>query len=74
MSDPASSSPNVTDDLPAPRKYVIGADGAKSSIRKRAEIEFIGERSSSKWIRMDVRALEITRPMHAALSPLRRHW
>ncbi|WRT70064.1 uncharacterized protein IL334_007058 [Kwoniella shivajii] len=34
-------------------KYLVGADGGKSLVRKTAGIVFKGERSSSKWIRMD---------------------
>nr|XP_031863777.1 uncharacterized protein CI109_001029 [Kwoniella shandongensis]KAA5530849.1 hypothetical protein CI109_001029 [Kwoniella shandongensis] len=34
-------------------KYVVGADGGKSFVRKTAGIAFVGERTTSKWIRMD---------------------
>lgn len=38
----------------ASSKYLIAADGAKSPIRKAAGIEYIGTRTTSKWIRLDV--------------------
>ncbi|ORY35308.1 FAD binding domain-domain-containing protein [Naematelia encephala] len=34
-------------------RYLVGADGGKSFVRKTAGIPFEGERSASKWIRMD---------------------
>ena len=35
-------------------KYIIGADGGKSKVRKTAGIAFQGNNSGAKWIRMDV--------------------
>jgi phenol 2-monooxygenase len=37
----------------AKSKYIIGADGGKSSVRQIAGIPFIGERSAFNWIRID---------------------
>lgn len=34
-------------------KYILGCDGAHSSVRQSAGIKFTGERSANKWIRMD---------------------
>ncbi|KAK8845282.1 hypothetical protein IAR55_005995 [Kwoniella newhampshirensis] len=34
-------------------KYLVGADGGRSFVRKTAGIPFVGERTTSKWIRMD---------------------
>ncbi|KAJ3736786.1 FAD binding domain-containing protein [Lentinula guzmanii] len=34
-------------------KYLVGADGGKSTVRKLARISFDGERTKSQWIRMD---------------------
>jgi phenol 2-monooxygenase len=34
-------------------KYIVGADGARSPVRRIAEIPFIGERTGNKWIRLD---------------------
>ncbi|KAJ6570113.1 FAD binding domain-containing protein [Mycena vulgaris] len=36
-------------------KYLIGADGGKSTIRTLAGIAFNGERTTHRWIRMDAR-------------------
>ncbi|KAJ7086172.1 FAD binding domain-containing protein [Mycena belliarum] len=36
-------------------KFLIGADGGKSTIRTLAGIPFIGERTTHRWIRMDAR-------------------
>ncbi|KAJ7056682.1 FAD binding domain-containing protein [Mycena amicta] len=36
-------------------KYLIGADGGKSTVRTLAGIPFIGERTAHRWIRMDAR-------------------
>ena len=36
-------------------KYLIGADGGKSMVRKAAQIPFEGSSSGAEWIRMDVR-------------------
>ncbi|KAJ7039646.1 FAD binding domain-containing protein [Mycena alexandri] len=36
-------------------KYLIGADGGKSSVRSLAGIPFNGERTTHRWIRMDAR-------------------
>lgn len=37
----------------AKSKYIIGADGGKSSVRQIAGIPFIGEKSAFNWIRID---------------------
>ena len=37
----------------AKSKYIIGADGGKSSVRKIAGIPFIGEKSAFQWVRID---------------------
>jgi phenol 2-monooxygenase len=34
-------------------KYLVGADGGKSFVRKTAGIAFEGTRTTAKWIRMD---------------------
>ncbi|KAJ3973047.1 FAD binding domain-containing protein [Lentinula raphanica] len=34
-------------------KYLVGADGGKSTVRKLAGISFEGEHTKSRWIRMD---------------------
>lgn len=34
-------------------KYLIGADGGKSTIRKLASIPFLGDSTTKRWIRMD---------------------
>ncbi|KAK4057887.1 hypothetical protein OIO90_001106 [Microbotryomycetes sp. JL221] len=34
-------------------KFVVGADGGRSKVRKLAGIEFVGESLGAKWIRMD---------------------
>lgn len=34
-------------------QYLIGADGGRSTVRKLAGIEWIGDRTANKWIRMD---------------------
>jgi len=34
-------------------KYIIGADGGKSSVRQIAGIPFIGEKSAFQWVRID---------------------
>ncbi|KAJ7116477.1 FAD binding domain-containing protein [Mycena epipterygia] len=36
-------------------KYLIGADGGKSTVRSLAGIPFNGERTTHRWIRMDAR-------------------
>ncbi|KAH7878619.1 FAD binding domain-containing protein [Lentinula edodes] len=36
-------------------KYLIGADGGKSTVRKLANISFEGEHTQGRWIRMDAR-------------------
>ncbi|KAF9269564.1 hypothetical protein L218DRAFT_993591 [Marasmius fiardii PR-910] len=36
-------------------RYLIGADGGKSTVRKLAGIPFDGENTSHRWIRMDAR-------------------
>ncbi|KAF7312058.1 Pentachlorophenol 4-monooxygenase [Mycena indigotica] len=36
-------------------KYLIGADGGKSTVRSLAGIPFPGERTTHRWIRMDAR-------------------
>lgn len=36
-------------------KYLVGADGGKSPVRKAAKIPFVGEGTGASWIRMDVR-------------------
>ncbi|KAJ4490287.1 FAD binding domain-containing protein [Lentinula aciculospora] len=36
-------------------KYLVGADGGKSTVRKLANISFEGENTKSRWIRMDAR-------------------
>lgn len=36
------------------RKWIIGCDGGKSSVRKTANIEFKGSKSGAKWVRLDV--------------------
>ncbi|KAK7022834.1 hypothetical protein VNI00_016915 [Paramarasmius palmivorus] len=36
-------------------RYLIGADGGKSTVRKLASISFDGENTSKRWIRMDAR-------------------
>ncbi|KAM0788923.1 hypothetical protein ACM66B_003001 [Microbotryomycetes sp. NB124-2] len=42
----------VEDDA-ARHKYIVGADGGKSTVRKLAGIDFVGESLGAKWIRMD---------------------
>jgi phenol 2-monooxygenase len=37
----------------AKSKYIIGADGGKSSVRQIAGIPFIGEKSAFNWVRID---------------------
>lgn len=37
----------------AKSKYIIGADGGKSSVRNIAGIPFIGEKSAFQWVRID---------------------
>jgi phenol 2-monooxygenase len=37
----------------AKSKYIIGADGGRSSVRQLAGIPFIGEKSAFNWIRID---------------------
>jgi phenol 2-monooxygenase len=37
----------------AKSKYIIGADGGKSSVRQIASIPFVGEKSAFHWIRID---------------------
>ncbi|KAF9066749.1 FAD binding domain-containing protein [Rhodocollybia butyracea] len=34
-------------------RYLVGADGGKSTVRKLADISFEGENTKSRWIRMD---------------------
>lgn len=34
-------------------KYIVGADGGRSSVRHIAGIPFVGERTSHYWIRID---------------------
>lgn len=34
-------------------KYIIGADGGKSSVRQIAGIPFVGEKSAFQWVRID---------------------
>ncbi|KAJ7650743.1 FAD binding domain-containing protein [Roridomyces roridus] len=36
-------------------KFLIGADGGKSTVRSLAGIPFAGERTTNRWIRMDAR-------------------
>ncbi|KAG7095492.1 hypothetical protein E1B28_006231 [Marasmius oreades] len=36
-------------------KYLVGADGGKSTVRKLADIPFDGENTKHRWIRMDAR-------------------
>ena len=36
-------------------QYVVGADGGRSTVRRLANIEWIGDRTANKWIRMDAR-------------------
>ncbi|KAJ7593451.1 FAD binding domain-containing protein [Mycena floridula] len=36
-------------------KYLVGADGGKSTVRKLANISFIGDSTTSRWIRMDAK-------------------
>ncbi|KAF7317091.1 Pentachlorophenol 4-monooxygenase [Mycena chlorophos] len=37
------------------RKYLVGADGGKSTVRSLAKIPFMGERTTHRWVRMDAR-------------------
>lgn len=41
-------------------KYVIGADGGKSTVRKLSGIPFEGNRTGAKWVRMDVSFLHVS--------------
>lgn len=41
------------------RKYIIGADGGKSTVRRESGIAFNGQRSGNKWIRIDVSCLHV---------------
>ena len=34
-------------------QYLVGADGGRSTVRRLANIEWIGDRTANKWIRMD---------------------
>jgi phenol 2-monooxygenase (NADPH) len=34
-------------------KYVIGADGGNSAVRRLADIEFLGDDTTDRWIRID---------------------
>lgn len=50
-------SATITDEVGTPvtarSKYIIGADGGKSSVRQIAGIPFVGEKSAYHWIRID---------------------
>ncbi|KAM0749233.1 hypothetical protein T439DRAFT_326968 [Meredithblackwellia eburnea MCA 4105] len=48
-------------------KFVVGADGGKSFVRKSAGINFIGEHSGAEWIRMDA-LVETDMPSPRALN------
>jgi phenol 2-monooxygenase len=37
----------------AKSKYIVGADGARSSVRRCAGIQFEGEKSAFRWVRID---------------------
>nr|GAT50221.1 pentachlorophenol 4-monooxygenase [Mycena chlorophos] len=36
-------------------KYLVGADGGKSTVRSLTNISFMGERTTHRWVRMDAR-------------------
>jgi phenol 2-monooxygenase len=36
-----------------PSKYVVGADGTRSLVRKLADIPFVGDSTALKWFRID---------------------
>lgn len=40
-------------EITAKSKYIIGADGGRSSVRQIAGIPFVGEKSAFNWIRID---------------------
>ena len=50
-------SAEITDEngvtITAKSKYIIGADGGKSTVRSLAGIPFVGERSEFHWVRID---------------------
>ena len=41
------------EDVTIRARYLIGADGGRSTVRKLAGIDWIGDRTANKWIRMD---------------------
>lgn len=50
VNNPSSPTTSLT---PHHRKYLVGSDGGKSTVRKLAGIPFNGENTTHRWIRMD---------------------
>ncbi|KAJ7760742.1 FAD binding domain-containing protein [Mycena maculata] len=50
-------------------KYLVGADGGKSTVRSLAGIPFNGERTTHRWIRMDAR-VKTNMPNHRCLNSI----